>query len=71
MNRDIKEIVSVIGVTVFLLAIIAISVMAIVKAKQGILEARQPKIYQIDTTKAQILYEDTWGKILFINEEDL
>lgn len=66
-----KEIVSIIGVTVIFLAIIVISVMAIIKAKQAILEARQPKVYQIDTTKVQVLYEDTWGKILFVKEEDL
>ena len=71
MKRDTKEIVSIIGVTVIFLAIIAISVMAIVKAKQAIVEAQQPKVYQIDTTKVQVLYEDTWGKILFVKEEDL
>lgn len=31
----------------------------------------QSVVYQIDTTKAQVLYEDTWGKILFVKEEDL
>lgn len=66
-----KEIVSIIGVTVIFLAIIVISVMAIIKAKQAILEARQPKVYQIDTTKVQVLYDDTWGKILFVKEKDL
>lgn len=66
-----KEIVSIIGVTVTFLAIIAISVVAIVKTRQDILEAQQPKVYQIDTTKVQVLYEDTWGKILFVKEEDL
>lgn len=66
-----KEIVSIIGVTVVFLAIIAISVVAIVKTRQDILEAQQPKVYQIDTTKVQVLYEDTWGKILFVKEEDL
>lgn len=66
-----KEIVSIIGVTVVFLAIIAISVVAIVKTRQDILEAQQPKVYRIDTTKAQVLYEDTWGKILFVKEEDL
>lgn len=71
MKRDTKEIVPIIGVTVIFLAIIAISVMAILEAKQAILEARQPKVYQIDTTKVQVLYEDTWGKILFVKEKDL
>lgn len=71
MKQDTKEIVSIIGVTVIFQAIIAISVMAVVKAKQAILEARQPKVYQIDTTKVQVLYEDTWGKVLFVKEEDL
>lgn len=66
-----KEIVSIIGVTVVFLAIIAISVVAIVKTRQDILEAQQPKVYQIDTTKVQVLYEDTWGKILFVKEEDI
>lgn len=66
-----KEIISIIGVTVIFLTIIAFSVMTIVKAKQAILEAQQPKVYQIDTTKIQVLYEDTWGKILFVKEEDL
>lgn len=66
-----KEIVSIIGVTVVFLAIIAISVVAIVKTRQDILEAQQPKVYQIDTTKVQVLYEDTWGKIILIKEEDL
>ena len=71
MKQDTKEIVSIIGVTVIFQAIIAISVMAFVKAKQAILEARQPKVYQIDTTKVHILFEDTWGKIILIKEEDL
>lgn len=71
MKRDTKEIVSIIGVTVIFLAIIAISVMAIVQTRQAILEARQPKVYQIDTTKVQVIYEDTWGKVLIIKEEDL
>lgn len=31
----------------------------------------QPVVYQIDTTKVQVLYEDTWGKILFVKEEDI
>lgn len=31
----------------------------------------QPVVYQIDTTKVQVLYEDTWGKIILIEEEDL
>lgn len=31
----------------------------------------QPVVYQIDTAKVQVLYEDTWGKILFVKEEDL
>lgn len=66
-----KEIESIIGVTVVFLAMIVVSIMAIAKAKQAILEARQPKVYQIDTTKVQVLYEDTWGKILFVKEEDL
>lgn len=71
MKRDTKEIVSIIGVTVIFLAIIAVSVVAIVKTRQDILEAQQPKVYQIDTTKVQVLYEDTWGKIIFVKEEDL
>lgn len=69
-----KEIVSIIDVTVVFLAIIVISVMvamAIVKASRTIVEARQPKVYQIDTAKVRVLYEDTWGKILFVKEEDL
>lgn len=66
-----KEIVSIIGVTVVFLAIIAISVVAIVKTRQDILEAQQPKVYRIDTAKVRVLYEDTWGKILFVKEEDL
>lgn len=31
----------------------------------------QPVVYQIDTTKVQVLYEDTWGKIILLKEEDL
>lgn len=31
----------------------------------------QPVVYQIDTTKVRVLYEDTWGKIFFVKEEDL
>lgn len=68
MKREPLEIVSLIGTVVFLLAIVLISVMAFIKAKQG---TETSKVYQIDTTKVQVLYEDTWGKILFVKEEDL
>lgn len=31
----------------------------------------QTEYTDIDTTKARILFEDTWGKIILIKEEDL
>lgn len=69
MKRDnFLEIVSFIGTIVLFMATIVLSISVFIRAKQG---TETSKVYQIDTTKVQVLYEDTWGKILFVKEEDL
>jgi len=69
MKRDdFLEIVSFVGTIVLLLAIIVLSISVFIKVKQG---TKITKVYQIDTTKVQVLYEDTWGKIFIVKEEDL
>ena len=57
---------SSVGLIVILVAIIILSIAVFIKVKQG---TETSKVYQIDTTKVQVLYEDTWGKILFVKEE--
>lgn len=55
-----------IGIAVVVIVFfIAITVLYVTEARQ------QPKAYQIDTTKVQVLYEDTWGKIIIVKEEQL
>jgi len=67
MKRDdFLEIVSFVGTIVLLLAIIVLSISVFIKVKQG---TKITKVYQIDTTKVQVLYEDTWGKIFIVKEK--
>lgn len=71
MTRDTKE---SIVLTVFILAVAFILWMSIhytYLIKKINSEEKQFHPTYIDTTKVQVLYEDTWGKILFIKEEDL
>ena len=55
----------------FLLTLIFMCVTTIMLARRDIARSKQPVVYQVDTTKAHILFEDTWGKIILIKEEDL
>lgn len=71
MKYTAKEILSITVIIVFCLMAMAVSVCAAVKARESIEKARQPKVYQIDTTKVTVLYENTWGKIILVKEEDL
>lgn len=71
MNRDTKE---SIVITVFILAVAFILWMSIhytYLIKKINSEEKQSHPTYIDTTKVQVLYEDTWGKILFVKEEDI
>lgn len=73
MKRDdFLETVSFVGTIVLLLAIVVVSISVFINAITTI-KAKQSteitKVYQIDTIKVQVLYEDTWGKILFVKEE--
>lgn len=55
----------------FLLTLIFMCVTTIMLARRDIARSKQPVVYQVDTTKAHILFEDTWGKALPVMEEDL
>ena len=55
----------------FLLTLIFMCITTIMMARRDIARSKQPVVYQVDTTKAHILFEDTWGKIILIKEEDL
>lgn len=63
MKRTVKEIVSYI-IWLLLASILAIFIVAGLKS-----EKQNQRPTYIDTTKVQVLYEDTWGKILIIKEE--
>lgn len=54
-----------------ILMVIAVCTAAIMMARRDIAKSKQPVVYQVDTTKVHILYEDTWGKIIRLKEEDL
>lgn len=56
---------------VALLLLVVICAAAIVLTRRDIARSKQPVVYQVDTTKAHILFEDTWGKALPVMEEDL
>ena len=71
MKRLTKDILGPIASITICLMVIAVCILAMVMATRDIQKSKQPKVYQIDTTKVQILYENTWGKVVFIQEEDL
>ena len=58
-----------VGVAFLLLVVICAA--AIVLARRATVKSKQPVVYQVDTTTAHILFEDTWGKALPVMEEDL
>ena len=60
-----------IRVGVALLLLVVICAAAIVLARRTTAKSKQPVVYQADTAKAHILFEDTWGKALPVMEEDL
>lgn len=60
-----------IRVDVALLLLVVICAAAIVLARRATAKSKQPVVYQADTTKAHILFEDTWGKVILLKEEDL
>lgn len=55
----------------FLLTLIFMCVTTIMLARRATAKSKQPVVYQVDTTKAHILFEDTWGKVILLKEEDL
>lgn len=69
MKQD--TIIQIIKVLAYLLLMIALGIIGSVLSKKFIRKEVQTVVYQIDTAKVQVLYEDTWGKILFVKEEDL
>lgn len=69
MKQD--TIIQIIKVLAYLLLMIALGIIGSVLSKKFIRKEVQTVVYQIDTTKVRVLYEDTWGKILFVKEEDL
>lgn len=71
MKQD--TIIQIIKVLAYLLLMIALGIIGSVFHAKFIKKVirEQTVVYQIDTTKVHILYEDTWGKILFVKEEDL
>lgn len=69
MTREKDTLVNI-GACLVILMVIAVCTAAIMMARRDIAKSKQPVVYQVDTTKAHILFEDTWGKIIFI-EEDL
>lgn len=78
-QKEIGDWLFSIVVIFFALAVIATCVFALTMARRDIARSKRP--IQIDTTKVvyiydtinvgQILYEDTWGKVLLIKNEDL
>ena len=71
MKRETIDYLSIIGVIIVCLMVIAVCVSAFTMARREIARRQQPKIYQIDTTQVQILYENNWGKVIYIKNEDL
>jgi len=71
MKRLNKDILGPIAAITICLMVVTVCVLAMVMATRDIQKSKQSKVYQIDTTKVQILYEDTWGKIFIVKEEDL
>ena len=71
MKRETIDYLSIIGVIIVCLMVIAVCVFAITMARRDIARTKQPKVYMIDTTQVDVIYENTWGKILFLKEEDL
>lgn len=70
MTREKDTLVNI-GTCLVILMVIAVCTAAIMMARRDMAKSKQPVVYQIDTTKVQVLFEDTWGKIIFIKEEDL
>ena len=70
MTRE-KDTLVTIGACLVILMVIAVCTATIMMARRDIAKSKQPVVYQVDTTKARILFEDTWGKIILIKEEDL
>ena len=70
MTREKDTLVNI-GACLVILMVIAVCTAAIMMARRDIARSKQPVVYQVDTTKAHILFEDTWGKIILIEEEDL
>ena len=68
MTREKDTLVNI-GACLVILMVIAICTAAIMMARRDIVKSKQPVVYQVDTTKAHILFEDTWGKIIFIEED--
>ena len=71
--KEIKEILSQILWILFFAMVITFSVLLCVGLQAVVAKARQPKINYIDTTQVNVdvVYENTWGKIILVREEDL
>lgn len=73
MTRKDSIIPEIFKILVLLFLIIALGIIGSALHAKFIKKVirEQPVVYQIDTTKVQVLFEDTWGKIILIKEEDL
>lgn len=56
---------------IFLIVVVITLLVIVFQILEDSHKSVEPHPTYIDTTKVQVLYEDTWGKILFVKEEDL
>lgn len=74
MNRKDSIISEIFKILVLLFLIITLGIIgSTLHAKfiKKVIREQTEYTTDIDTTKARILFEDTWGKIILIKEEDL